>query len=566
AAVARWARHGGDPAESVGRGLRLRARALEFEDPEGLKQDPGRLLDLFEQQARLGADLSWGSRALARELAPAAARAMLERGGAVDRLARILTAPHAELAGLEMLDAGLLGALIPELDERRDLVQFDDFHLHPLGEHTIKTVARLGDLLRGSDPRFRRASQAVRRPEALLLAGLLHDVGKGEPDHARRGAQMSTAILKRLDADAALAEDVRFLVQNHLLLFEACRTLDLSDETALWRAATHARSPERLAMLVLLSAADAQATGPRAWDGWIASLLGELADKLFNMLSSGPLAAPYAASAILSRRDRIRSLAQGELSPEFVEGVLDVLDPRYALALDPESILQDMRLLRRLEQEVEQHARRSPGGRGGRGVCVLRAEPASQEQAFNVAVAAKDQPGLFAAMAGVFCLLSVDVLGAGIHTFGRGLVLDRFTVSAAQTRLDPEELFSRVRQSIQAALTGRLSLDYRIHQKRTSPLAAPPSGPEMAPRVQVDNDSSDFFTKVEVLARDRLGLLYDLAKTLAGMGLTVHQARITTRVDAVADLFFVRDELGQKLEDPARVRELTRALGHAAGE
>jgi UTP:GlnB (protein PII) uridylyltransferase len=50
------------------------------------------------------------------------------------------------------------------------------------------------------------------------------------------------------------------------------------------------------------------------------------------------------------------------------------------------------------------------------------------------------------------------------------------------------------------------------------------------------------------------------------MGLKVHLARITTRADVVADLFFVRSYLGEKLEDPERVETLVRALTRAAGE
>jgi [protein-PII] uridylyltransferase len=536
--------------------------ALQDVDHDGAS--PGSLLEVFETQARLGADLSWAAREAIRRRARAEADGLLKLPDLAERLADLLSGPNAEQAGRGMLDAGLLGAVIPELEARRGLVQFDDFHIHPLGEHTIKTVARLADLLQGSDPRFERWVRRAARPRPLILAGLLHDVGKGDGDHARRGAAMAEAILGRLGADERTVQDVRFLVANHLLLFEASRTMDLGDETALGRLAMEVRSSERLAMLVLLSAADAQATGPRAWDGWIASLLLELADKLANLLTRGPLAEPYAAPTILAKRDRVRSLARGVLAPDFVESALDVLDPRYALANEPEAMVKDLDLMRQLERELEQDRTRRPHGRGGLGVCAIRAEPAEAPQTFHVAAAALDQPGLFAAMAGVFALLSVDVLDASIHTFGRGLALDRFTVSAASSRLEAGDLFERVRQSIRSALSGRLSLAYRIHEKRASPLAPALGGPPVEPQVCIDNETSDFFTVVEVRARDRLGLLFDLARTLADLRLAVHQARITTRADAVADVFFVRDELGEKILEPDRIRELTRALLHAA--
>jgi [protein-PII] uridylyltransferase len=566
-AVSRLALHGFEPAEPAGPNLVIEAGALDFANPDQIRTTPQDLLMIFEAQSRRGLDLSWPARTLAKELAQASAEALLALPDLTRRLARLFSGPYAEKAGQEMLDFGLLGALIPELEARRRLVQFDDFHLHPMGPHTIKTVAQLAELLRGKDPGLARWLAHVDDTEPLILAGLLHDIGKGRPgDHARAGAEMCGPVLERLGAQEDVIDDVRFLVENHLLLFEASRTLDLSDETALWRLATRIRSRRRLAMLTLLSAADASATGPRAWDGWTAALFRELADKLANILTRGPLADPYAASAILARRDKVRSLAKGRLPTRFVEGVLDALDPRYALNRSPQTIVQDLLLFERLEKEVEQNRLRTPGGRGERGVCVVRVEPTATEHIYRAALAAMDQTGLFTALTGVFSLLCVDVLDACIYTFGRGLALDLFTVSTAQTQLPPAEIFERVRHSVRAALTGKLSLDFRIKEKRSSPLAPPSPGPAGPPQIRVDNTASDFFTVVDVRTKDRLGLLYDLAATLSKMGLKVHQARITTRVDAVADLFFVRDEVGQKLEDPQRIKDLVAALALAVGE
>ncbi|MGE4558130.1 MAG: HD domain-containing protein [Desulfovibrionaceae bacterium] len=567
AAVSRLALHGAEPAQPAGPNLIAKANALDFEDYGQVRGNPQNLLTIFEAQSRQGLDLSWPARTLARELAQTAAQTLLSSPGLPRRLTRLFSGPHAEKAGREMLDFGVLGALIPELEARRRLVQFDDFHLHPLGPHTVKTVARLAELLRGDDTGLTRWLADIDDTEPLILAGLLHDIGKGQPgDHARTGAEMSGPILERLGASENVADDVRFLVENHLLLFEASRTLDLSDETALWRLAARIRTRRRLAMLTLFSAADASATGPRAWDGWTAALLRELADKLANMLTHGPLADPYAASVILARRDKVRSLAKDRLPPHFVEGVLDALDPRYALVHSPQDIVKDLVLLERLEKEVEQNRRRTPGGRGERGVCVVRTEPGVADRTHRAALAAMEQPGLFTALTGVFSLLSVDVLDACAYTFGRGLALYLFTVSMAQTQLPPEEIFERVRYSVRAALTGKLSLDFRIKEKRSSPLAPKPSGPAVSPEVLVDNGASDFFTVVDVRAKDRLGLLYDMVNTLSQMGLKVHLARITTRADVVADLFFVRSYLGEKLEDPERVETLVRALTRAAGE
>ncbi len=84
-------------------------------------------------------------------------------------------------------------------------------------------------------------------------------------------------------------------------------------------------------------------------------------------------------------------------------------------------------------------------------------------------------------------------------------------------------------------------------------------------RVSVDNGASDFFTVVEVGAADRLGLLFDVTRTLAELGLDVHLAKVATYGVRVVDAFYVRDVLGRKLEDPGAIAALERALVERLG-
>jgi [protein-PII] uridylyltransferase len=71
----------------------------------------------------------------------------------------------------------------------------------------------------------------------------------------------------------------------------------------------------------------------------------------------------------------------------------------------------------------------------------------------------------------------------------------------------------------------------------------------MATEVQTDNETSDRFTIVDVFAEDRQGLLYVITRAMFRLGLSVHGARISTRLDQVADIFYVTDREGRKLAD-----------------
>ena len=54
------------------------------------------------------------------------------------------------------------------------------------------------------------------------------------------------------------------------------------------------------------------------------------------------------------------------------------------------------------------------------------------------------------------------------------------------------------------------------------------------------------FTLIEVFADDRVGLLYMITHTLFNLELDIRMAKIATKADQIADVFYVRDLEGQK--------------------
>jgi poly(A) polymerase len=114
-------------------------------------------------------------------------------------------------AGLQwMHDAGLLGALLPELDATVDFSQEAGRRHKDVWEHTKQVVL-----------------QSVPSP-IVRWSALLHDIGKVKtrvmlPDgkvtfhrHAEVGARMWEPIAKRLGFDKPERHQIRFLILNHL--------------------------------------------------------------------------------------------------------------------------------------------------------------------------------------------------------------------------------------------------------------------------------------------------------------------------------------------------------------
>ncbi|HEX9890963.1 MAG TPA: HD domain-containing protein, partial [Actinomycetota bacterium] len=191
-------------------------------------------------------------------------------------------------AALEALDrTGVLTALLPEWSAVRCRPQRDPYHRFTVDVHLLRTVEAAAAILdRGSeDPVLAAAAGAVHDRDAVLLGALLHDIGKrGQGDHVPVGVEVAGAVVERMGVGEPTAGHVRFLVGEHLLLADTATRRDLTDENPVVDVAARVETPERLAMLAVLTAADAASTGSHAWTPWRQALVRELVGKVQRVL------------------------------------------------------------------------------------------------------------------------------------------------------------------------------------------------------------------------------------------------------------------------------------------
>ncbi len=446
-----------------------------------------------------------------------------------------------------MLQTGLLTRYLPEFEATVCRTQFDTYHVYTVDIHLLLTLLELKKIGQGiylkEEPLIYGIWGEVEDFTSLYLAALFHDLGKGQgKNHARQGALMIPAIAERLGLSSSESEKVAFLVKDHLLLVDTALRRDLNDEDLIVRSAQMIKDAETLKMLTLLSYADALATGSRAWNNWKSMLVKELFFKLLHILEKGEVASGMALETLASLQREILEQVEKEIPPKEARMLLEGMPTGYLLSLPAASIARHLRLLRQLD-----------------GKPFLWAVE-KKEEIYELFICCHDRPGLFSRLTGVLSLNHINILGAQIFTRSDRIALDIFQVQPPLDPLFEEETWEKVHEQLLKAIQGKLSLDYRLAQKK--PGLQLTSGPKTQAESQVviDNQGSDFYTILEIYSQDRLGLLYTITKTLFEIELNIHYAKISTKVDQVVDVFYVADLEGQKIWDEERMEEVKKAI------
>ncbi|MGV8074060.1 MAG: HD domain-containing protein [Syntrophobacteraceae bacterium] len=445
-------------------------------------------------------------------------------------------------------DLGLMTALIPELAAAHGLVQHDSFHLYPVHEHHLRTLTELKKLLAGDysflEPELSQIAQSISEPICIYLAALLHDIGKSSgKEHARRGSQTAAAIAKRLGLSPDESDTVQFLVAQHMLLLDSASLRDLADEEMLTNCALAIKTSEHLDLLALLSFADMAATGPKAQQKWRYTPVIPLYQRLHHLLEKGEPSSDAISERINHLKAQVSRQIMDLMDNVELENYFSKLAPRYLLSMPPEAISRHLRMQWQLHHSDEP----------------FRLESIVRDGSVEITLVSWDVPGLVSKTAGILTLHDMNIVGARVFTMDNDMIIQVF-----QCRLPEKSMAEPVLDAVQADMIklheGKMALDYRIEAHasehgRGKPLIRPAKS-----RILIDNDSSGMYTILEVYTVDRVGLLYTICRTLAELQIRISVAMITTKVDQVADVFYIKTHKGQKVTDPEQIEEIKKAL------
>ena len=167
--------------------------------------------------------------------------------------------------------------------------------------------------------------------------------------------------------------------------------------------------------------------------------------------------------------------------------------------------------------------------------------------------------GVLYIAAGAIAAKNMNILSAQIFTGKDGIVIDMLQVTDYNKKpaLD-EGLWAQVKKDLVRLLRGQARVRNLMPTQPAYPRRT--ALKEVPVRVEVDNEASDRYSVVEVYAPDRVGLLYDITRSLYGLGCYISSARVDTDVDQVVDVFYVTDIFKLKIEDKDRIAAIKDAL------
>lgn len=449
-----------------------------------------------------------------------------------------------------MLTTGILEKFIPEFSPIINKIQYNHYHLFPVDKHSIRCVQIINNFkIPGADQNhllYAGVFKEVRKKIVLLMAALLHDIGKSDPakEHSNRGARMAGPVLDRLGLNPADREDALFLIQNHLLLAKTATRRDIFDEETAVFVANKVGKIRLLRMLFLLTVADSMATGPKAWNDWTESLIKDLFLKAMGILKTGELASKKTQRLIDKKKKEVLDLLRESWQEEMVDQLMGTMSQRYLLYVPAPNIVDHINLFRNLGERdfIWQIAREN------------------ESDIRTVSICGKDKPGFYSKIAGIFFLNHIDIVASQAYSLGESHILDIFKVMPPQDRIFEREKWEKVEKDLFQALNDDHFLDNALGQIPTTLAVASGKPPEPS-QVRIDNETSSFFTIIEVLTYDFPGLLFAITNALYRSNLNVNVAVVGGKVDQVMDIFYVKDVNGdQKIETDERLAQIKTAI------
>jgi len=443
---------------------------------------------------------------------------------------------------------GILENYLPEFGAVVGQMQYDLFHAYTVDDHSLFVLSRIRAFAvpekRHLDPRLAEIFDRLPKPEILYLAGIFHDIAKGQGgDHSELGATAAEEFCVRHGLSRYDSRLVSWLVRHHLTMSTTAQRRDLSDPQVIEQFAAEVGDQEHLEYLYLLTVADIRGTNPTLWNDWKASLLRDL----------------YLLTMQVLRRDESNAIDREEIIRERqAEAARQLAGDAQATSLATRlwSSLGVDYFIRHSADEVAWHTSSILGASLVDLPLVLVRE---DRGSINIFVYAADQKFLFAGTTTVLGRLGLSIVDSRIITTDNGMTLDSYVVLDRQSEAASKAQRRRaIRDTLSHELRTPAQTRDRVDDRRPRRHLA-----EFQTETVVNflDDERRDRTVMELVAADQPGLLAKVGWALADSEVRLQSAKIATFGERAEDVFFLtngysraldrehRDAVRQRVED-----------------
>ncbi|WP_300457573.1 [protein-PII] uridylyltransferase [Desulfobacula sp.] len=532
-------------------GLLIKKRRLNFANTVVILQKPDLLLKIFLESGQRKIPLSNEARRIVSEFLHLVDDEMQKNRDCIKIFKKIMALSYWEFNVLNvMLATGILEKFIPEFSAIINKIQYNHYHLFPVDKHSIRCVQIINSFKDVVSPPMNTLYPAVfkevRNKNVLLFAALLHDIGKSDPakEHSKTGAKIAEPILKRFQFNSTEIQDAVFLIEHHLALVKTATRRDISDEETAVYMANKIGKIRLLRMLYLLTVADSKATGPKAWNDWTENLIKDLFLKTMSILKKGELASKKTQRLIDKKKTDVLKLLKESWREDEINHHLESMSRRYLVYVPAQGIVDHINLFRNLGDKD----------------FIWQISKENNSDIRTVSICGKDQPGLYSKIAGVFFMNKLDIVASQAYSLGEEHIMDIFKVTPPKDRLFEKEKWEKAENDLVQALKDDHFLDNALNQ--IPRMIQVSSGKMPKPNtVRIDNETSSFFSIIEVFTYDFPGLLFSITNALYRSHTNVNVAMVATKVDQVVDVFYVKSiENDAKIETEKGLEQIKNAI------
>ncbi len=451
-----------------------------------------------------------------------------------------------------MHDCGILKRFFKEFEDITFFSNCDLYHKFTVDEHTLRSLEHIEGLSisDGDEIELKKIYKSIVDSTALKIATLLHDIGKGDsPGHSERGTEISTSVLKRWGMED-ISGTVALLIREHLLMNQIALRRDMHDEKTIAEFCKRIGSIENLKMLYLLTYADLSGVGTDIWTNWKAALLWELYLRAYEYFSMSEDERVSDRSLIDKKKSEILALIDNESDRNAADKYFSSMPEKYVLSTSPERILRHIRLAGELDSKK----------------LVIKYFQNTEVGYTELMVCTVGKAGVFSKIAGTLTSKNINILGAQIYTRLDGVAIDTLQVSTVDGKMVLDEgMLKRFEQDLLNVLEDEKTVDELLSVRQRLNIPQERRGFRVPTKVEIDNTLSDSHTIIEVMTMDRLGVLYDITRTLFELRLDIYIAKISTEGKTVIDVFYVTDINGGKVLDKDNLEAIKNSLLKALG-